>query len=754
MRNISLLNGTDFKSILLTFGLAFLATICFSQSTKTESSYLGQTPPGNMPKALPLFVNEGFFAAERISISSDGKEIYYSEIKSYYPIRGENIKRYTFSDGKWNGPFDLFTGFAPALSLTGDTMYIERNDAENKSSTYISIRRGSDWGTPKRILTSLDKAHNYQDTRTGNHYISAIIKDGAGLSDWCKVNISGTDTTTTSLGRPLNTGGDDLDFFVSRDESYMIVTNRPQLAISFRRNDGTWTNPGNFGLKINFGLGSWGPWVTPDNKYMFYSAGTKPDYSDVQVYWVRVDALIDSMKHTNRSPYIKSPIENHTAVVGQPFRFTVPDNLFADDDNNAPLTYTATLLSGEKLPTWIRFDQGTKTFSGAPAETGQITIRIAATDKENATAFCLSKIVITNSGPYLGQTPPGKTPKIFALMVNPEFFAAERIAISNDGMEIYYSELKGYYPNTGESVKKYSYSGGKWTGPVTIFGGYAAPALSLTGDTMYVEADFETYISVKNISGWTEPKRILSELDSAHYYHDTGKGSYYTSSKSGRGAGLSDWCKVTITGADTIVSSLERPLNTGGENLDFFVSRDESYMIVTNRPRLGISYKKDDGSWTNPKNFGPEIDFGLASWGPYVTNDNKYLFYTTGTKPDYSDCNVYWVRIDGIIDSLKLANQAPYIKSLIENQTAVVTQPFRFTVPDNIFSDDDNNAPLTFSASLMNGDPLPSWISFDPRTNTISGTPAESGELTIKVVVMDLHKATAYCPVKIIISAD
>jgi len=395
MRNISPLNGTDFKSILLTFGLALLATTSFSQTTQTGSSYLGQTPPGNIPIALPLFVNEGFFAAERIAISNDGRNIYYSEIKSYYPIRGENIKRYTFADGKWNGPFDLFAGFAPALSLTGDTMYIERNDAENKSSTYISIRRGSDWGTPERILTSLVKAHNYQDTRNGNHYISSITKDGAGLSDWCKVNISGTDTTTTSLGRPLNTGGDNLDFFVSRDESYMIVTNRPQLAISFRRNDGSWTNPGNFGPRINFGLGSWGPWVTPDNKYMFYSTGTKPDYSDVQVYWVRVDALIDSMRHTNRSPYIKSPIANHTAFVGQPFRFSVPDNLFADDDNNAPLTFSASLMNGDPLPSWISFDPGTNTISGTPLESGELTIKVVVTDLHKATAYYPVKIIIS-----------------------------------------------------------------------------------------------------------------------------------------------------------------------------------------------------------------------------------------------------------------------------------------------------------------------------------------------------------------------
>jgi hypothetical protein len=253
---------------------------------------------------------------------------------------------------------------------------------------------------------------------------------------------------------------------------------------------------------------------------------------------------------------------------------------------------------------------------------------------------------------YLGQTTPGNKPKKFPLYVSPGFFAAERIAISNDGRDIYYSEIGGYYPNRGESINRYSYSDGKWTGPVTLFDGFAAPALSVTEDTMYAERNFETFILVKKGSAWSKPKRILTGLDSAHYYQATGSGNYL-SSRPGTGAGLSDWCRVTVTGADTMAISLGIPLNNSAENLDFCISGDGSFMIVTNRPQLAISYRNRDCTWTNPINFGPNINFGLGSWGPWVTRDNKFLFYSTGTRPDYSDAGVYWVRIDCIIDSLR-----------------------------------------------------------------------------------------------------
>jgi hypothetical protein len=354
---------------------------------------------------------------------------------------------------------------------------------------------------------------------------------------------------------------------------------------------------------------------------------------------------------------------------------------------------------------------------------------------------------------YLGQTPPGYTPEIFPLSVKQGFFAAERIAISNDNREIYYSELKGYYPNTGECIKKYSFSDGKWTGPVILFEGYAAPALSVTGDTMYVETNFETFFSTRKGSGWTTPEKILTGLDSAHYYQVTSHGNYYISSKTFKGAGLSDWCKVIIKSADTSVISLERPLNSSGEDLDFFVSADESFMIVTNRPRFGISYRKADGTWTTPRNFGPKIDFGLGSWGPYVTSDNKYLFYSTGTKQDYSDVFTYWVRIDAIIDSLRQTNLPPYVSSLIENQAVVAGQPFRFTLPENIFADEDINDSLTYSVQMRNGDPVPEWLVFDPSTKTLSGKPVKAGEVTVFVVATDTGQAIAYTPVKIIISS-
>ncbi len=180
-------------------------------------------------------------------------------------------------------------------------MYIENGNAE----AYLSVKRNSKWGVPEKILSKFATAHYLQVTRKGNFYISSKATNTVGLGDWCKLEFTDTDTIATGMGMPLNTAWDNLDFFVSPDESFMIVTTPFGLAISYPKSDGTWTNPRNLGPEINFGLGMWGPYVTPDQKYLFYTTGTRQDYSDVNVHWVRFDHLIDSRK---RGKSVKFPI--------------------------------------------------------------------------------------------------------------------------------------------------------------------------------------------------------------------------------------------------------------------------------------------------------------------------------------------------------------------------------------------------------------------------------------------------------------
>jgi len=369
------------KKISILFICLILLKLGFSQSIPKDSLYLGQTPPGNEPKVFKLAVTPGSFAAERIAISKDGTEIFYSEIKSYYPVSGAKLKYYKYAENKWNGPFELFENFnAPALSITSDTLY-----GEGDYKMYFSVRTKTGWSQPKQCFSKVDSAHYLQVTNKGNYYVSARSKSSIGLADWSKIQIKGKDTSTISLGFPVNRVVDDLDFFMARDESYLITCPSGPICISYPIKNGKWSNSRYLNEKINFGIGGWGAYVTADNKYMFFTTGTKMDYSDTYIYWVSMGKIVDSMKTTNLPPYVKNKPKPQNAVVGKLFTYTLPPDAFCDDDGKT-ITVEALLIDGNPLPAWLTFDVKTKTLKGTPTEKGNVVLRFNAYDEKKEMA--------------------------------------------------------------------------------------------------------------------------------------------------------------------------------------------------------------------------------------------------------------------------------------------------------------------------------------------------------------------------------
>lgn len=271
---------------------------------------------------------------------------------------------------------------------------------------------------------------------------------------------------------------------------------------------------------------------------------------------------------------------------------------------------------------------------------------------------CLAQPIPTDSL-FLGQTPPGNTPQIFHLPVTPGFFSAERVVVSNDGKTIFYQELDGYKEGAQTRIRCMTFANGKWNGPVNMFEGYGAVGMSISGDTLFIQKEInETWISVKTLAGWSAPERILSKFSITHYLQETNKGNYYISSKAVNGMGGLDFCKIQINGTDTTVTSLGEPFNSANDDYDFYVANDESYIIFSTNTKGGfggkdlfISFRQGDGSWGTPENLGPTVNASAWEWGTYVTNDNKYLFFTRGTND--SDTHIYWVRIDELINELK-----------------------------------------------------------------------------------------------------
>ena len=88
------------------------------------------------------------------------------------------------------------------------------------------------------------------------------------------------------------------------------------------------------------------------------------------------------------------PVDQNTTV-GSTFSLTLPVGTFTDVDSGDTLTYAATAIDGSALPAWLTFNPTTRTFSGAPASTGTVGVRVSATDGGSLTASETFNIVVT-----------------------------------------------------------------------------------------------------------------------------------------------------------------------------------------------------------------------------------------------------------------------------------------------------------------------------------------------------------------------
>jgi hypothetical protein len=80
-----------------------------------------------------------------------------------------------------------------------------------------------------------------------------------------------------------------------------------------------------------------------------------------------------------------------------------------------------------------------------------------------------------------------------------------------------------------------------------------------------------------------------------------------------------------------------------------YIDPDEAYLIfASNRPGgfggndLYISFQNPDGSWTQPRNMGSEINSNVGGTLPAVSPDGNYFFFITQRADDQS-YNPYWV---------------------------------------------------------------------------------------------------------------
>jgi hypothetical protein len=102
-----------------------------------------------------------------------------------------------------------------------------------------------------------------------------------------------------------------------------------------------------------------------------------------------------------------------------------------------------------------------------------------------------------------------------------------------------------------------------------------------------------------------------------------------------------------------------------------------------------------------------------------------------------------------LVDTL---NNAPIQIAEVPAQELIVNELFSLTLPEDIFNDIEGD-PVNVTVTSSTGGALPEWLSYNPSSRILEGTPTADGNLTIMINGGDTHFAIRSFTVRMVISS-
>jgi hypothetical protein len=309
------------------------------------------------------------------------------------------------------------------------------------------------------------------------------------------------------------------------------------------------------------------------------------------------------------------------------------------------------------------------------------------------------------TGPYLGQEPPGTTPKLFAPGIVSTGFNERDVTISPKGNEIYFGLLTGKQI----TIMCTKLVNGSWTEPEAAqFANddrfyYLEACLSPNGNKISFLSTYPpkgkepkprwTYQNIwmcerNNDGSWSEPMMdTVINQDNAQFYPSfTKDGTIYFTKNDSKTRKPEIYRSRMSAGKYLLPEKLPSIINREGTTIyNTFISRDEDFLIacidgIENEFNPGMAnyyvfFRDENDNWSEPVSFGPEINMkGSIAMSASVSPDGKYLFFAAQKLSDENEqvlknktlanfiklsnsvqngnYDIYWVEA-AVIDSLK-----------------------------------------------------------------------------------------------------
>lgn len=266
----------------------------------TEGPYMGQQPPGDIPEMFMPGIVSGFSRAHSsIVFSPDGKEAYWTEMDQ---AEGA-VKVSRMVNNRWSYPVVAELDRDPSISPDGNRLFFIKTrpfkpgeepggDPDVKEEYWFLERVDSGWSAPISVgdaVNALGVHWPCSIDKDGNLYFSEF-KENMYFSEYVDGRYQEPIRITEHFGNATLVGHSP---FISPEMDYLLFSTDNGLCISFRKNDGTWTNGINLGNEINGSRVNVSSQITHDGKYMFFvSAGRGRPWG---IYWVSI-GFIDRLR--------------------------------------------------------------------------------------------------------------------------------------------------------------------------------------------------------------------------------------------------------------------------------------------------------------------------------------------------------------------------------------------------------------------------------------------------------------------------
>ena len=269
-------------------------------------------------------------------------------------------------------------------------------------------------------------------------------------------------------------------------------------------------------------------------------------------------------------------------------------------------------------------------------------------------------------GPYLGQQPPGMTPEIFAPGIISTRNQEIHLASSPDGKEIYYTATDSAYQNPF-TIYYTEEINGKWTSPELApfvrYGYNSVSAFSPDGNRLFfnacampnideTEETTDIWYVDRRKGGWADPVHMDSIVNSkwndAYPSVSSNGNLYFTSNREGGLGSYDVYFSEYKNGTYLAPKNLGSAINTVGNERHACIAPDESYILFDSRGPdtemgLYVGFRKKDGTWTQAKYIGEDVNKYAVIFHVNISSDGKYIF-TSGNPVMEITANrdIYW----------------------------------------------------------------------------------------------------------------